>query len=210
MWWMSAEDYAQLVGGGSPMEQDGWGVKVWRLPDRRIVKLFRVKRWLSLSAVFPYSLRFRRNAERLRQLEIPTVKVEQVFFCPHIVRHGVVYSMLEGIPLERLLKAGRCDPDLWGGFAEFVAELHRKGVLFRSLHFGNVLQMPDGRFGLIDIADIRFRRRALSNAERVRNFRHMLRRREQCEFFLRECFPSFLDRYGEATGWRPTTVGIPK
>ncbi|MFX6035930.1 toluene tolerance protein, partial [Acinetobacter baumannii] len=58
---------------------------------------------------------------------------------------------------------------------ELIAALHAKGVYFRSLHLGNVVRTPEGRMGLIDIADLRVQRSALSAAQRIRNFKHLLR-----------------------------------
>lgn len=59
--------------------------------------------------------------------------------------------------------------------AGFVANLHEHGVLFRSLHFGNILQTPQGGLGLIDIADLSIQPFALSCSARLRNFRHLCR-----------------------------------
>ena len=88
------------------------------------------------------------------------------------------------------------------GFAGFVARLHRKGVYFRSLHLGNVLILPDTNFGLVDISDLRVRRRPLGLRARARNFRHLLRRVEDAaliehigseEFFGEYCRHAGLD-----------------
>jgi hypothetical protein len=60
-------------------------------------------------------------------------------------------------------------------FGKFMAQLHEKGVYFRSLHLGNVLVLEDGEFGLIDLADMRIYPSSLSPSLRQRNLRHMQR-----------------------------------
>ncbi|WP_336145611.1 lipopolysaccharide kinase InaA family protein, partial [Klebsiella pneumoniae] len=60
-------------------------------------------------------------------------------------------------------------------FGRFMAQLHERGVYFRSLHLGNVLLLEDGEFGLIDVADMRIFPSALRNTLRQRNLKHMQR-----------------------------------
>jgi hypothetical protein len=96
---------------------------------------------------------------------------------PAIARDAVHYHPLPGESLRQLLRAGM-EPDerqnLRSAFTRFVIELHEKGIYFRSLHLGNVLHLPDGHFGLIDIADARLRPWRLSIHLRRRNLRLLL------------------------------------
>ena len=129
-------------------------------PDRhkhriRRIQLFRRKRLLSSAALRPYAQRFHRNSEGLRKRDINTVTVQQVYRCPSIQRDIVTYNYLEGRMLRDVIK--QANPQLVQRLAAFIAELHRKGVYFRSLHLGNILLLPDGALGLIDIAQISFR-----------------------------------------------------
>jgi tRNA A-37 threonylcarbamoyl transferase component Bud32 len=197
---LSKPEFDHLADGTRELERDAFGVKVLLRPDDRIIKLFRIKRLLSLATVYPYSLRFRRNAQRLQQRGIRTVTVEQVFYCHAIRRHGVVYPLLAGDTLADLLQAQSDGPDLLEQLAGYIALLHDKGIYFRSLHLGNVLLLPDGELGLIDVADMRFFRRALTVGERRRNFRHLFRRKEHRDLFKRYGEQRFLDRYVEAAG----------
>ena len=67
--------------------------------------------------------------------------------------------------------------------ADFMAHLHQSGIYFRSVHFGNIIVMPGRQgLGLIDVADMMFKRRPLRSGERCRNFRHMLRYPEDVAF----------------------------
>jgi hypothetical protein len=52
---------------------------------------------------------------------------------------------------------------LLDSLARFIRHLHRQGVYFRSLHLGNILQLPGGNYGLIDILDLQHKRRPLNS-----------------------------------------------
>jgi tRNA A-37 threonylcarbamoyl transferase component Bud32 len=194
---LSKTEFDQLADGAGELERDAFGVKVLLCADDRIVKLFRIKRLLSLATIYPYSLRFRRNALRLSQRGIKTVTVEQVFYCHAIRRHGLVYRLLPGDSLADLLKAHPDRFDLLERLAEYMALLHEKGIYFRSLHLGNVLLLEHGELGLIDVADMRFANRPLSGRQRGRNFQHLFRRREYHVFFERFGRKRFIDLYLE-------------
>lgn len=81
----------------------------------------------------------------------------------------------------------------------FVAHLHSLGVYFRSLHFGNIVQTPDGALGLIDIADLGVRPWQLFGFERLRNFRHLCRLAEDRQGFGPDGWRQFCEAY-VATG----------
>ena len=90
---------------------------------------------------------------------------------------AVTYSPLPGLTLRQALQSldSSLRESLIERFGRFMAQLHERGVYFRSLHLGNVLLMDDGEFALIDIADLRIFPSALRNALRQRNLRHMQR-----------------------------------
>lgn len=174
----SQTEYEALIKDGEVLEKDGHGIKVFRLPGDRILKLFRRKRILSSQLWFPYAYRFKRNADTLRKRGFTTVTVDSVFSIPSIQRHGVLYQSLPGITLRSWLQAHN-GSDASGKIADFgrlVAQLHEKGVLFRSLHLGNVLVLPNGGLGLIDISDMGFRWIGpLFHRQRIRNLVHVAR-----------------------------------
>jgi hypothetical protein len=197
---MSSKEYSQLTHGATELERDRHGVKVLLTPDKHIIKLIRIKRWFSLSAIYPYSLRFKQNAERLIAMGITCVTVKRVFYCHAIKRHGVIYSLMEGDSLEKIAAREGISDDLFLRLAEFIALLHRKGVYFRSLHLGNILLLPEGGLGLIDVADMRFSRSPLRVDQRKRNFRHLLRNSEHRKVFSEFGLERFLDLYSNAAG----------
>jgi tRNA A-37 threonylcarbamoyl transferase component Bud32 len=175
---LSKNEFEQLTEGAKILEQDGFGIKVLRLPNERILKLFRRKRLISSQLWAPHAFRFKKNANTLQQRGIPTVEVEHVFNLPELERQAVVYHELPGITLRQWLdkQDGPQAQAKIEAFARFVAKLHAKGILFRSLHLGNVLVTADEQLALIDIADMSFRCFGpLSTQQRIRNFKHITR-----------------------------------
>ncbi|HIE55394.1 MAG TPA: toluene tolerance protein [Chromatiaceae bacterium] len=187
-------EYERLVEGAKVLESDHFGVKVWLRPDGRIVKLFRTKRLVSSARLYPYSSRFVRNARRLEKLGIRVPGVEGSFHCPQIRRHGVIYRLLPGKSLAELLGESP-DATLVARLAAFLAELHEKGIYFRSVHPGNVLLTDDDRLGLIDLQYARFWPWPLGARTRSRNFRHLFHSRHQSVALRNFGFAAFVDLY---------------
>lgn len=169
---ISAAQHQALVADGKILQQEPYGIKVWLLPDQRVVKVFRIKRPFSSARIYPYNQRFSRNARRLSVRGISAPHVLDTWYCPDIQRHGVVYELLEGVPFVEVLAAAR-DEAPFRSYAGFLGLLHEKGIYFRSAHAGNVLQKEDGSMGLIDIQDMRFWPWPLGKKARARNFRHI-------------------------------------
>ncbi len=196
---LEQEEYRRLVEKAVPLARDAYGVKVWQLPDGRILKLFRTKRLLSSARLRPYHLRFARNARRLAGRGFLVPEVEWLCRVPHIHRQGVLYRRLSGRPLSELLGER---PELAGELARLLARLHEKGVYFRSVHPGNVLLCDGGRLGLIDLQDIRFFPVSLGIGWRVRNFRHLFSGGEQGRALREMGLSPFLETYLEAVPWK--------
>ena len=168
--------------------------KVLRLRDQSMLKLFRVKHLISSARLIPYASRFRKNAARLATLDIPTVRVTAVYRIPSIDRTAVHYQPLEGMTLRDHGADHTIDVALASRLGAFFCNLHRQGVYFRSIHFGNIVLTPGGRIGLIDIADMRFHRRPLNTPRRIRNLRHFFRYRVDAEMLAPASHP-FLESY---------------
>lgn len=153
------------------MTSDRCGPKVLRTEEGRIVKLFRRRKLISSALIWPPALRFARASRRLAALGIPSVVVEGVFWVPHIRRHAVIYPEIAGEVFRDAIKKPDQRDSLITQLARFLSELHAKGVYFRALHFGNVAVARDGRLVLIDISEVRVRRKALGRSLRRRNFK---------------------------------------
>ena len=179
----------RLTAGGEILEADGLGPKVYRLDDGLILKIFRQRRLFSSATLFPYARRFLRNAQRLEACGIPTIRPLQYFALPEQRTTAVLYDPLPGTTVAQLVRDGALAPDLIRDMARFIRQLHEQGIYFRSLHIGNIVRTPDMRWGLIDVADMSFRRRALSRSLIERNFRHFKRQLDRFCAYYRCEFP---------------------
>lgn len=191
--------YEALRKGAQVLEADGSGDKVLKLADGRMLKLFRRKRLLSSALFFPYAQRFANNTRALQQRGILCPQVIAVYRIPSIERDGVYYSPLEGRTVRQLQGSAEDGDSLRMQLGSYFALLHEEGVYFRSLHFGNVVLTPDHQLGLIDIADLRCQKRALSDSKRLRNFAHLLRYKEDRQWLLGDdAGASFIEGYRQA------------
>jgi len=174
---LSLAGLEQLSREARIIEEDGLGPKVLRLTDGSFLKLFRRRRWYTSGSFNPYSERFAVNSEQLRQMGIPTPQILNLYRLDD-GSSAVHYAPLPGHTLRQVLQsitAPAVRQALVERFGKFMAQLHEKGVYFRSLHLGNVLVLEDGEFGLIDLADLRIYPTPLSLSMRQRNLRHMQR-----------------------------------
>ena len=190
------KDFEALLESSKVLMKDRHGLKVIATPDGRIMKFFRRKRLLSSALWNPYAKRFAKNAARLTQMGIPTVEVTGVWRISSLKRDVVAYKRLEGESLRDLEKT----PELFGKLAAFISDLHEKGVFFRSVHFGNILELPDGCLALIDMADLTFKGRPLTANERLRNFGHLMKYREDQEPLEAFGVKRFIMLYHQAAG----------
>ncbi|MBC3210107.1 toluene tolerance protein [Pseudomonas sp. SWRI111] len=191
--------YEALRKGAHVLEADGSGDKVLRLADGRMLKLFRRKRLFSSALFFPYAQRFANNTRALEQRGILCPSVIAVYRIPSIQRDGVYYTPLAGETVRQLQGTAQETDTLRARLGAFIAQLHEKGVYFRSLHFGNVVQTPENHLGLIDIADLHCQTRALSDSKRLRNFAHLLRYKEDRQWLLgNDAGQTFLEGYRQA------------
>jgi hypothetical protein len=198
---LDPSDYRSLVDRCQIIERDSFGEKVLQTPDGLIVKIFRRKRLLTTATVYPYALRFVRNVARLTARGVPTVEILEYARCPVLQRHLVTYRPLPGMTVRSALKSGTSNSDLLTSVARFVADLHRKGICFRSLHFGNIIVAPEqATLGLIDVADMTMHPWSLGVGSRERNFRHLLRYREDAEALQAFGWMRFVESYLEAAG----------
>jgi len=174
--------FETLVSGGQIIEADGFGPKVYLLPDGTYLKIFRRKRWLSSAMWSPYAQRFSDNCRTLAARGVPCPEIIATYRIPSIGRDAVHYRPLPGQTLRQILKQDIAAPEaiaLRRQLGGFVAHLHALGVYFRSLHLGNVVRTQQGELGLIDTADMRIFRRSLGRLLRARNLKHMRRHAEE-------------------------------
>ncbi|MEN8206892.1 MAG: toluene tolerance protein [Pseudomonadota bacterium] len=198
---ISATEFEQLRAGARVLERDKRGDKVLLTPDDYIIKLFYPRRRFTSARLYPYAYRFCKNARRLQAKGIITAQCEQLRFDRQQGRHLIRYPLLPGDTLRNHLASHPDGEGLIAGLADFLAELHHKGILFRSIHLGNVLVLEEGTFGLIDIADMSIQRRPLGLLKRARNFRHLLHDRRDREYLGQYGYGRLLENYETAAGF---------
>ena len=197
---INTTEFEQLRAGTRVLERDKRGDKVLLTPDDHIIKLFYPRRRFTSARLYPYAYRFCKNARHLQAKGIISVQCEQLRYDRQGGRHLVRYPLLPGNTLRAHLAEHSDRDGLLAELASFLAELHGKGILFRSIHLGNVLVLEDGTFGLIDIADMSIQRRPLGLWQRARNFRHLLHDRRDRECLEQYGYGRLLDHYEAAAG----------
>ena len=187
--------YLALRNGAEVLEADSHGDKVLRLPSGNFLKLFRRKRLLSSAALWPYAQRCATNTKALQDRGIPCPQIIAVYRISSIERDAVYYAPLPGMTLRQLTEQSDFSSDILGRLGQFVARLHASGVYFRSLHLGNIVLTPDNELGLIDIADMKYQRKPLSQQQCLRNFQHILRYTADKQWLLQDPTKDFFAKY---------------
>ncbi|MEX0163064.1 O-antigen ligase family protein [Pseudomonas brassicacearum] len=186
-----------LASGAQVIESDGLGPKVLRLEGGDFLKLFRARRWYTSGGFNPYSERFAVHSQQLQNLGIPSPTIRHVYHL-NDGSSAVHYVPLPGMTLRQALQDTSTPAQrhaLVEGFGKFMAQLHERGVYFRSLHLGNVLVLENGEFGLIDVADLHLYPSSLRIALRQRNLRHMQRYKEDYGWLFEQHLEALLDGY---------------
>lgn len=187
--------YQSLRENADVIEADRSGEKVLRLDDGSMLKLFRRKRLISSALWYPYAVRFADNCEALAGRGIPCPKVLSVYRIRKLASDAVHYDPLPGITLREAFKTSDTPDALRAQLGRFLAELHNKGVYFRSAHLGNIILTPEGELGLIDCADLRAYSRPLHRSLRIRNFKHVVRIQKDHHALLGDGNKVFLEAY---------------
>jgi tRNA A-37 threonylcarbamoyl transferase component Bud32 len=193
---LSRQMLEDMISSGTVLEQDSHGAKVICLADGNFLKYFRRKRFFNRELLSPAAVRFAVNVRYLEQLRIPVMRVlalHRIIGEPHTV---VIYQPLAGESLRKLAASGQVTAAEMRQTGVFIADLHRRGVYFRSLHPGNIV-LDGSRTGLIDVLDMRIRNRSLTRWERQRNWLHFLRCMEDRPFLDGALIDALLAGYHE-------------
>ncbi len=189
---MSEPEWVSLCGDGKVIEHGIHGVKVLRCSNGDYIKVFRIKRRFTLAQIFNPAREFCKKVEGLQQRGIATLEPTNLYRFTHVPRWAVRYRPLQGETVRGLMQSSQLTPALITQLGQYIAQLHQKGIYFRSLHPGNIVLQPNGQFGLIDVLDCRFRffHRPLNQWQRERNFQHFFRYEDggKIEKELREAY----------------------
>jgi hypothetical protein len=193
---MTQAELTRLQASGKTLEQDGRGIKVTLLPDGRMLKVFWLRGFFTSSRLYSNARSFCRNAQRLQQLGIATVTNCQLFHFAESTSTAVIYQPLAGEAVRTLLKNQHFLENDCLHLGEFIADLHAKGIYFRSLHSGNIVKTSVG-FGLIDIADMKIFPWSLWQNTRMRNFARLLAYADDKQAFGEAGWKAISMRYAE-------------
>lgn len=152
--------------------------------------------WLSSSRWRPYSTRFIKNAELLKQEGIHTPEIISHMRIARNHVHLVQYHSLPGKSIRELLVHHPEQVDI-PSLAQYFYDLHEKGIIFRAIHFGNVIQISTGKYGLIDFTDVSFLKYPVPLTRRAANIATPLRYREDVKCLKESNLPDFLEAYLE-------------
>ncbi|WP_341303884.1 lipopolysaccharide kinase InaA family protein [Pseudomonas sp. TMP25] len=195
---VTAQELESWLASGTILEKDARGPKVVALDSGLLLKIFHTRRHPVLARLQPAAKRFTHNAKALLSIGIAAPAVSEYFWLD--LQAGLsacIYQPLPGHSIEQLY---RQSPEkmhsLLPALASFIRQLHLRGIYFRSLHLGNILLLPDGNYGLIDILDMRFKGHSLNPRLVQRNFQHLrryLERHKLADFQLEELIAQYRD-----------------
>lgn len=162
--------------------------------DNTIIKLFYPKKsLLSSDRIKPRAIRFYNNVKSLYSQGYDVPRITKLQFCPDLRMYLIHYNKIQGGDVRSLARHGKLD--LINNVADLLADLHKNGIFFRSIHLENLLYQPDGKMALIDITDVRFGSRPLPLYLRYRNIKHLLLHRDDRDLWQAFGAKNFLDVY---------------
>ncbi len=172
---VSAEQLQCWIDGGQVLERDARGPKVIALESGLFLKIFYTRRHPLLARLQPAAQRFANNAQSLNARGIMAPQVADLFWIDRgRGLSGCLYEPLPGESVEQIFCSdAQRGLQLLKSLAVFIRRLHHQGIYFRSLHLGNILKLPDGNYGLIDILDLHYKCRPLNRWQIKRNFQHL-------------------------------------
>lgn len=187
---VAVQEFEGWLANGKVLEKDARGPKVVAMENGLFLKIFHTRRHPLLAKLSTPAKTFQQNAAMLAEIGIPRPEIVEIFWLKKDTDKlsACLYQPLPGVSIETLITK---EPEAIDGIipelAKFIAKLHAAGIYFRSLHLGNIIYLPEGKFGLIDFLDMKNKRRPLRRNEINRNFNHLessLNRRQLCHFPL--------------------------
>lgn len=187
---------SKLIVNSKVLISDNTGPKVLQLANNNCLKFFRLKSYFSSGLYYHYADRFIFNANKLRSLHIPSVRIINSYLIPKDfikqskLTKAVEYTYISGHSLRDLIQDNLFTAEHAREFGSFMAKLHKLGVYFRACHFGNILfddsQLESYKqFALIDIENLVFYNNPLSQKKIARNFSQMTRYQQDKDWLLK-------------------------
>jgi hypothetical protein len=169
-----------------------------RTDSGEIVKFFYPKSRLSTSTFFPKAKVFADNGLRLKKLQVTAPLTKRVAYCATLKVYLVIYDRIPGKDLRMWDEEG--NGAALQGLEKYLAELHRKGVMFRGIHLGNILMDDAGQYALVDISGLSCKSKPLSLWQRMRNLINLLGVEDDQKILLSYGLNQFVAGYCIAAG----------
>jgi hypothetical protein len=197
------ETFEKLTKGAHALDT-GDREKILLRPDGLTIRLFPRANLFSVGRLYPQAVRFRNKAKLLNEFGINTIEVGDVYTCRETRNDLVIYPRLEGTPLKEVMnsKPETLNPIL-DRLAKFLAMLHYKAIYFPSFSLQNVLLLPSGEFGLINISDLKLKSVPMGPLIRARNIRQVFSHEGDLTYFREFGLKRFIRSYLLSSGMLP-------
>lgn len=138
-----------------------------------IIKIFNVRGLISSGFFNTYASRIIKNSLKLKKYDIPSIEITNELVFQYNKRlSGVSYKYIPGTTYRDLRR--KISMDMITDLANYISNIHKKGIYFRAMHLGNIL-LHNKKLFLIDIAKIHFYPWPLFVFTRARAFRRMIK-----------------------------------
>ncbi len=184
------------------LEADSRGAKAL-LYNNKIYKVFYNTRHPIRGRLFPKSKQFATNCKKLNNRGFTAPIVDHLYFDNEIKTEMLSYPCITGKSARQLISNNKLASDettinIIKKIANLMANLHQKGVLFRSFHLGNIIidiQNEYINLALIDVADLKCFPFPLLSSQRIRNFKHLTRVVDDKHLFDKKFIKIFINEY---------------
>ncbi len=138
-----------------------------------IIKIFNVRGLISSGFFNTYASRIIKNSLKLKKYDIPSIEITNELVFQYNKRlSGVSYKYIPGTTYRDLRR--KISMDMITDLANYISNIHKKGIYFRAMHLGNIL-LHNKKLFLIDITNIHFYPWPLFVFTRARAFRRMIK-----------------------------------
>ncbi len=146
-----------------------------------IIKIFNVRGIISSGFFNTYASRIIKNSLKLKKYDIPSIEITNELIFQYNKRlSGVSYKYIPGTTYRNLNH--KITMDMITDLANYISNIHKKGIYFRAMHLGNIL-LHNKKLFLIDIAKIHFYPWPLFVFTRARAFRRMIKYQDDIKNF---------------------------
>lgn len=194
----TTQQVEEIIGDNEILMGSDHSPKMLETQSGEVVKFFYPKSRLSTSTFFPKAKVFADNGDSLKKLQVIAPVTTRIGYCASRKMYLVIYDRIPGKDL-RMWDAEK-DNRALDGLGGYLALLHRKGVMFRGIHLGNVLMDDDGQYALVDISGMACKSKALTLWQRMRNLINLLGVEDDKQILSAYGLSRFVANYCAAAG----------